>query len=90
MKLLRETQDFVSLGNGEMNVVVHLPPVAIPEPQFNCVKMFITVENSLLAREKAVLLGGAAFDGEWSNPVFKVCNIADPEGNHIQLREFLI
>lgn len=88
MAVLRETEDFVSMAGDDFNMVIHVPPVEIPDNNFNRLKIFLTVESSLLTREKVVALGGQARDGEWSNPVFKVCNIADPEGNHIQLREF--
>lgn len=88
MTVLRETNDFISIANDDLNIVIHTPPVEIPEQHFNSVKLFITVDSLTEAREKAVTLGGAALEGEWSNPIFKVCNIADSEGNHIQLREF--
>ncbi|CAA0090555.1 Uncharacterised protein [BD1-7 clade bacterium] len=90
MAMVRETDDFISIGSDEFNIVVHVPPIEIPEHNFNTVKIFLTVENHERARDKAVKLGGKALDGEWSNPVFKVCNIADPEGNHIQIREFTL
>ena len=87
MTLLRETDDFVSIGNDGFNIVIHTPPIEIPEPNFNTVKIFLTVENHEETKAKATELGGEVFEGEWSNPIFKVCNIADPEGNHIQIRE---
>ncbi|WP_237132724.1 hypothetical protein [Pseudohongiella sp. O18] len=40
------------------------------------------------ARETIAACGGSVMEGEWSNPVFKICNVKDPEGNHIQIREF--
>jgi len=89
MALLRGTGDFISIGSDDFNIVIHIPPIEIPENNFNTVKLFLTVESHEQAREKVVALGGIALDGEWSNPLFKVCNIADPEGNHIQLREFM-
>ena len=88
MALLRETNDFISIASDEFNIIVHTPPIEIPEKNFNTVKMFLTVENHKEARDKVVKLGGKALDGEWSNPIFKVCNIADPDGNQIQIREF--
>jgi len=90
MVSLRETNDFISIGRDEFNIVIHVPPIDIPEQKLNTVKIFLTVENHESARKNAVKLGGKALMGEWSNPVFKVCNIADPEGNHIQLREFTL
>jgi predicted enzyme related to lactoylglutathione lyase len=90
MSLLRETDDFISIGSKEFNIVIHVPPVAIPEQNYNTVKIFLTVESHEEARGRAVDLGGEALEGVWSNPLFKVCNIADPEGNHIQIREFTL
>lgn len=88
MTLLRETDDFISVGNTAFNIVIHTPPIDIPEHNFNTVKVFLTVDSHEDARTRALALGGKVFEGVWSNPVFKVCNIADPEGNHIQIREF--
>jgi predicted enzyme related to lactoylglutathione lyase len=88
LELLRKTDDFISIGSNEFNIVIHTPPIEIPTLKFNAVKIFLTVESHKKARDRAVALGGTAMEGEWSNPLFKVCNIADPEGNHIQLREF--
>ena len=90
MALLRETEDFISIGSEDFNIIIHVPPIEIPEHNFNTVKIFLTVESHEIARDKAINLGGEALEGEWSNPIFKVCNIADPEGNHIQIREFTL
>lgn len=88
LRILHETDGLVSLGGQCFNIVVHAPPVELPERNFNTIKMFLTVDDLEEAKRQAVELGGEALEGEWSNPIFKVCNIADPEGNHIQLREF--
>lgn len=90
MALLRETDDFVSVGNDGFNIVIHTPPIEIPSRKFNTVKIFLTVESHEEAKAKVTELGGEVLEGTWSNPVFKVCNIADPEGNHIQIREFAL
>ena len=82
----RETDDFISIGTRELSIVVHVPPFEMPEKNINTVKVFLTVESLEEARGRVEKLGGKALDGEWSNPVFKVCNIS--EGNHIQIREF--
>ena len=84
----RETDDFISVGKDGLNLVIHTPPIDIPERNFNTVKLFITVDNLEEAKKRATELGGEALAGIWSNPIFRVCNIADPEGNHIQIREF--
>jgi len=86
----RETDDFISLSGQGLNVVIHVPPIEIPAENFNTVKMFLTVESHEEARDRVKKLGGKALDGVWSNPIFKVCNITDPEGNHIQIREFTL
>lgn len=88
MSMLRETDDFISIGGDGINLVIHVPPVEMPERNFNTVKLFLTVESHEDACKKVIKLGGKALVGEWSNPIFKVCNVVDPEGNHIQIREF--
>lgn len=89
MVRLRETDDFVSIGIQGFNVIVHVPPIEMPENIFNTVKVFLTVASHEEARRRVEELGGKVLDGEWSNSKFKVCNVADPEGNQIQIREFL-
>lgn len=89
MTLLRETDDFISLGSQALNIVIHVPPIDIPDEHFNTVKIFLTVQSHQAARARAEQLGGKALEGVWANPVFKVCNISDPDGNHIQIREFI-
>lgn len=90
MKVTRETIDLISLVKDGFNIIVHTPPCTMPEPDFNSVKLFLTVDNLEDTKEKAVELGGQSFEGVWSNPLFAVCNIADSDGNHIQLREFAL
>lgn len=58
------------------------PPFEMPTKAFSSIKPFLTVNDMAMSREKAVKLGGQAFEGEWSNPVFKVSNIADRDGNY--------
>ena len=88
MRVVRQTAELISLMQDGFNIIIHLPPIEMPQPAFNSVKVFMTVDSLSAARAKAVELGGQAFDGEWANPIFKVCNIADSDGNVIQLREF--
>lgn len=88
MRVARETPELISLVKDSFNIVIHTPPFDMPKPHFNTVKLFMTVDNLAAARLKAQQLGGKVFDGEWSNSIFTVCNIADPDGNVIQLREF--
>lgn len=90
LSVLHETNELVSLGGDGFNIIVHIPPIEIPERNFNTVKVLVAVESLESAKHQVIELGGKALEGEWSNPIFKVCNISDPEGNHIQLREFTI
>lgn len=88
MEVMRETPELISLIKEGFNIVLHIPPVEMPAVDFNRVKLFITVGDLEAAKLKAQQLGGQSFEGVWSNAIFAVSNIADPEGNHIQLREF--
>ncbi|MCB1886378.1 MAG: hypothetical protein KDH20_02115 [Rhodocyclaceae bacterium] len=88
MTVLRETPDLISLDKDGFNIVIHVPPVEMPEAGFSPVKLFLTVESLAQAREAVTRYGGSVMDGEWCNPVFRLCNIVDPEGNPIQIREF--
>jgi predicted enzyme related to lactoylglutathione lyase len=88
MDVIRETTELISLVKDGFNIVIHTPPVTMPPPEFNSVKLFLTVDNIEDAKLKAEELGGRSFEGLWSNPLFTVCNIADSDGNHIQLRQF--
>jgi predicted enzyme related to lactoylglutathione lyase len=88
MRVIRTTKDFISLDKNGFNLILHIPPFELPKDKYNPVKLFLAVENMEDARDKAIALGGKAFEGEWSNPIFKVSNIADCDGNHIQIREF--
>ena len=89
MTQLHETDDFISIGNLEFNMVLLFPPLDKPKKCFNRVKIFLTVESHNKAKDRVKKLGGKALEGVWSNSLFKVCNISDPEGNHIQIREFI-
>lgn len=88
MRVVRVTNDFISLETNGFNLIIHKPPFDMPTKAFSPIKLFLTVEDMAMSREEAVKLGGQAFEGEWSNPIFKVSNIADRDGNHIQLRQF--
>ncbi|WP_141397716.1 VOC family protein [Arsukibacterium tuosuense] len=88
MTVTRETSELISLVKDGFNIIIHIPPVTIPQSDFNTIKLFMAVDDLETAKLKAVELGGRFFDGVWSNPLFTVCNIADSDGNHIQLREF--
>ncbi|WP_052010102.1 MULTISPECIES: glyoxalase/bleomycin resistance/dioxygenase family protein [unclassified Alteromonas] len=88
MKVVRETADFISLDKDGFNLIIHIPPFAIPHSSVSAVKLFFAVTSIENAKSLAIKLGGEALDGEWANPMFIVANIVDNEGNHIQIREF--
>lgn len=88
MRVVRKTNDFISLETNNFNLIIHAPPFGMPTKAFSSIKLFLTVDDMTMSREEAVKLGGQVFEGEWSNPIFKVSNIADRDGNHIQLRQF--
>lgn len=88
MRVTKATKDFISLDKEGFNLIIHVPPFDMPEDSFSPIKLFLSVQNMEAVRKEAVNLGGKAFDGDWENPLFKVSNIADREGNHIQIREF--
>ncbi len=88
MRVIKETTDLISLDRDGFNIVIHVPPFEMPENQFSAIKLFLSVPNIERAKEQAINLGGSALEGEWANPIFKVANIVDTDGNHIQIREF--
>ena len=88
MQIVRISEDFISLEKEGFNLIIHVPPFTMPDDRFSPVKVFLTVDDMAVARQTAVKLGGQAFAGEWSNPLFKVSNIADRDGNPMQLRQF--
>ena len=88
LSIIRETKEFISLAKDGVNLIIHVPPFDIPEEAFSSVKLFLAVQNIAATRTEALELGGKAFEGEWTNPVFTVANITDCDGNHIQIREF--
>lgn len=89
MQVSKETSDFVSLYKDGFNIIIHTPPDKIPGAEFSPIKLFLTVQSLDKTRELALELGGQVFEGQWSNPMFTVSNIADSDGNHIQIREFV-
>nr|WP_136252942.1 VOC family protein [Ningiella ruwaisensis] len=89
MRVTKETRDFISLDKDGFSLIIHVPPFELPQESFSPIKLFLSVQNMDETRKEAVRMGGEAFEGEWKNPIFKVSNIADREGNHIQIREFI-
>lgn len=88
MRVTYESDELLYLESSGLNLVIHQPPIELYEPFFNRVKIFFTVNSLIEARSRVKELGGRVLEGVWSNEVFSLCNVADPEGNHIQLREF--
>lgn len=89
LAVIRETKEFVSLEKDGFNLIIHIPPFETSKESFCSIKLFLTVQNIEATKKEALELGGKIFDGEWANPIFKVANIADCDGNHIQIREFM-
>ena len=46
MDLLKEADEFISIDKDDFNIIIHIPPITIPELNCNTVKLVITV-NSL-------------------------------------------
>lgn len=88
MQVIRKTGALISLEKQGFNLIIHTPPYPLPQETFNPVKLFLTVDSMQNTRVESLKLGGSVLEGEWKNPIFKVSNIVDPDGNHIQIREF--
>ena len=88
MSAIKETDELISLVKDGFNIVIHVPPADVPKNNFNSVKLFLAVDSLASAREAVTEYGGKSLSGEWSNSMFKVCNVVDPDGNHVQIREF--
>lgn len=99
MEIRSQSEQLIVLENGDIQLLVH----AIPEPYIGLVvvttppalreqgaiKLFFTVPSLAWAEAKAADLGGGLLPQQWSGPGFVVRNAFDPEGNILQLREFL-
>ncbi|MGN5139523.1 VOC family protein [Aeromonas sp. 164P] len=99
MEIRSQSEQLIVLENGDIQLLVH----AIPEPYIGqvvvttppalreqgAIKLFFTVPSLAWAEAKAADLGGGLLSQQWSGPGFVVRNAFDPEGNILQLREFL-
>ncbi|MEM0554395.1 MULTISPECIES: VOC family protein [Aeromonas] len=99
MEIRSQSEQLIVLENGDIQLLVH----AIPEPYIGqvvvttppalreqgVIKLFFTVPSLAWAEAKAADLGGGLLPQQWSGPGFVVRNAFDPEGNILQLREFL-
>lgn len=87
------------LASSDTQLIVHAIPPAIAAtfeittpPALRddaAIKPFFTVQSLTAARSRARALGGDVFEEEWEGPGFRVRNAHDPEGNILQLREFV-
>ena len=99
MEIRSQSEQLIVMENGDIQLLVH----AIPEPYIGqvvvttppvlreqgAIKLFFTVPSLAWAEAKAADLGGGLLPQQWSGPGFVVRNAFDPEGNILQLREFL-
>jgi predicted enzyme related to lactoylglutathione lyase len=88
MDIVRSSNDFIVLAKPGLNIIIHVPPFDMPPERFNSVKLFTSVDHLQQAQQRLLELWGKTMPGEWSNPLFTVCNVCDPEGNMLQLRQF--
>lgn len=99
MDLLSQDEQLVVLENGDFQLLLHTIPEPYagqievtqpPEPrEHSAIKLFFTVPSLAWAEAKAADLGGGLLPQQWSGPGFVLRNAFDPEGNILQLREFL-
>lgn len=97
MELLLADEQKVVLENSDIQLVIYR---TIAEPvseaiaynsvaQLQGVVPFFTVPSLAWAQLKAADLGGIVFPGQWLGAGFAIRHGQDPEGNLIQLREFI-
>lgn len=99
MDLLSQDEQLVVLENGDFQLLLHTIPepyagqVVVTQPpelrEHSAIKLFFTVPSLAWAEAKAADLGGGLLPQQWSGPGFVLRNAFDPEGNILQLREFL-
>ncbi|MGH1408012.1 MAG: glyoxalase/bleomycin resistance/dioxygenase family protein [Aeromonas sp.] len=99
MEIRSQSEQLIVLENGDIQLLVHVIPepyigqVVVTTPpalrEQGAIKLFFTVPSLAWAEAKAADLGGGLLPQQWSGPGFVVRNAFDPEGNILQLREFL-
>lgn len=99
MDLLSQDEQLVVLENGDFQLLLHTIPepyagqIEVTQPpelrERSAIKLFFTVSSLAWAEAKAADLGGGLLPQQWSGPGFVLRNAFDPEGNILQLREFL-
>lgn len=97
MAVSHATVDLTVLTSADAQLVIHAHPesiagqitITVPPAlrDWSAVKLFFTVDNLEATRTLIPTLGGVVLPEIWSGPSFRVCNVADPEGNIFHIRE---
>lgn len=99
MEIRSQSDELIVQENADIQLLLHAIPAPYAEqvvittpPQLReqgAIKLFFTVPSLAWAEAKAADLGGGLLPQQWSGPGFVVRNAFDPEGNILQLREFV-
>jgi predicted enzyme related to lactoylglutathione lyase len=99
MDIRSQDASFVVMENDDIQLLIHAIPesiacdIDIQVPPLlreqGAIKLFFTVPSLAWAEARAADLGGGLLPQQWSGPGFVLRNAFDPEGNILQLREFL-
>ncbi|MFR9717818.1 glyoxalase/bleomycin resistance/dioxygenase family protein [Aeromonas diversa] len=99
MDVLHQDAEYAVLDHADAQLVLHvIPPayadnVALTTPptlREQCaIKLFFSVPSLARAEIMADDLGGGVLAQQWRGPGFVVRNAFDPEGNVLQLRQWL-
>lgn len=99
MDIRSQDAGFVVMENDDIQLLIHVIPesiacdidIQIPPllREQGAIKLFFTVPSLAWAEARAADLGGGLLPQQWSEPGFVLRNAFDPEGNILQLREFL-
>ncbi|MCH7376572.1 glyoxalase/bleomycin resistance/dioxygenase family protein [Aeromonas sp. MR19] len=99
MDIRSQDDAFVVMENDDIQLLIHAIPESIAcdidiqvPPQLReqgAIKLFFTVPSLAWAEARAADLGGGLLPQQWPGPGFVLRNAFDPEGNILQLREFL-
>ncbi|MGY3894265.1 VOC family protein [Aeromonas enterica] len=99
MDIRSQDDAFVVMENDDIQLLIHAIPesiacdIDIQVPPLlreqGAIKLFFTVPSLAWAEARAADLGGGLLPQQWSGPGFVLRNAFDPEGNILQLREFL-
>jgi hypothetical protein len=99
MDIRSQDAGFVVMENDDIQLLIHAIPesiacdIDIQVPPLlreqGAIKLFFTVPSLAWAEARAADLGGGLLPQQWSGPGFVLRNAFDPEGNILQLREFL-